>query len=92
MAGDTAAAITAAEQSRDPPEIERSTQFRWNLYVDATLAFLRRDRAAFNTQREALRDAAVAHPENLNNLAVLDRLASCFERPYKQAYVCVDGR
>lgn len=92
MAGDTAAAITAAEQSRDPPDVERSTQFRWNVYVDGTLAFLRRDRTAFDKQREALRNAAVAHPENLSNLAVLDRLATCFERPYKQAYVCTDGR
>ncbi|MBV8500234.1 MAG: hypothetical protein JO006_00780 [Paucibacter sp.] len=88
MAGHADAAIRSALASRNPPEIEGNSAFRWNPYADATIAFLRKDRKEIEVQRDLLRLAVVEHPENRNNLAVLDRLADCFDKSYKQAYVC----
>ena len=82
----------------------------WNYYVDATTAFLRRDKPALLAARERL--AAVAYPENASlpplkdgyfefpgqpgqpvmrmrwppNIDVVDRLVTCFAKPYSEAY------
>ena len=94
-AGQTDAAIRLFEQSRKPP----SDRFGWNPYVDATIAFLRGDRAALIAAREAL--AALPRPADFEprdpqgrplqiswpmNLQVVDGLIACFGRSYKQAY------
>ena len=56
----------------------------WNEYVDATVAFLRKDREAYAKARVAL--AAVPQAPFLG---VVDRLGQCFDKPYVQAYrVC----
>lgn len=72
----------------------------WNLYVDATIAFLRHDRAALVSARDAL--ARVPRPEDFAvrdpwgqaipwpiNLNIVDALIKCFDREYKAAYGCV---
>ena len=53
----------------------------WNEYVDATIAFLRKDREAYVKARAAL--AAVPQAPYLS---VVDRLGQCFDKPYAQAY------
>lgn len=71
----------------------------WNAYVDATLAFLRRDRPALLTARARLvqvprptdwnphgpdgRPIAIQWPPNLN---VIDGLIACFGQSYAKAY------
>ena len=94
-AGQTEAAIALFESSRKEP----SDRFGWNAYVDATIAFLRGDRAALIAAREAL--AALPRPADFEprdpqgrplqvswpmNLQVVDGLIACFGRSYKQAY------
>jgi len=79
--GDTAAAIESALLSLQPPELQQRSNFGWNTYALATIALLRDDRAAFDTQFEAHRIAAAAHPENNTNLEVLTRMAGCFGTP-----------
>lgn len=51
FAGQGAAAIALMQQSRKPDAEDRGG---WNPYVDATIAFLRRDRAAFERARATL--------------------------------------
>lgn len=95
-AGEHAAAIPLFEAARadDGPA--------WNLYVDATLAFVRRDRDAFDRSRAAL--AALPKPEGWDdkaadterrfgfrptwpmNLDVVDRMGACFDADYFAAY------
>lgn len=63
----------------------------WNLYVDATIAFLRKDRRKFQVARRrllALRKppawpAGASWPQNAN---VLRGLWKCFDRSYQTAY------
>lgn len=86
--GQTAEAIGLMERTRRPEGDERAPW--WNAYVDATLAFLRSDRAALLAARERL--AALPRPADAGgrswppNLAVVDRLVRCFGRPYREAY------
>jgi hypothetical protein len=86
-------AIRLMEQSRKPDD-----RFGWNPYVDATVAFLRGDRAALVLARDRL--AALPRPAGFEdrtlpnglhvtwpmNLAVVDGLVRCFGRPYREAY------
>ncbi|HBU62398.1 MAG: hypothetical protein CMH91_06435 [Oceanicaulis sp.] len=80
----------------------------WNLYVDATIAFLQRDRAAAEAARAELatmtpseeemasrRQFLAENPhitmpqgfvEQPQNLGVVDRLLTCWDRPYAEAY------
>lgn len=53
-AGDYAQAIALMERSRKPADQDRGG---WNPYVDATIAFLRKDRAALAAAREQLAKA-----------------------------------
>jgi len=91
--GQAEAAIRLFEQSRDPADA-----VGWNHYVDATIAFLRADRAALVRARDAL--AALPPPPDLAtwrgangerprwpmNLDVVEALVRCFGRPYEEAY------
>lgn len=58
----------------------------WDAYVNATIAFLERDKPAL----EAYRDQVAAGPKLPNgevmNLAVVDRLIKNFSKPYRKAY------
>lgn len=85
MSGDNARAAEAALKSLEPDEARHPT-FSWNTYALATVAFLRKDRAAFDVQYEAHRVAAAKHAENQTNLDVLTGLSRCFDRPYLEAY------
>ncbi|MFD1787381.1 hypothetical protein ACFSC3_07330 [Sphingomonas floccifaciens] len=97
--GQTAAAIALFKQAYKTPEQDRG--FGWNLYVDGSIAFLRRDRAGLDRARTAL--AAVPRPAGFDprgpdgkpiairwpmNLNVLDGFQHCWDQPYKTAYVC----
>jgi hypothetical protein len=87
-AGQTAEAISLMDRTRREAGDERAPW--WNVYVDATLAFLRGDRPALVAARERL--AAVPRPDDTGgrrwppNLAVVDGLLRCFGRPYREAY------
>jgi len=75
--------------------------YGWNIYVDATIAFLRRDKAALLVARDRLAslpkppdfspvDAegaplSISWPPNLN---VVDGLIECFDKNYREAYQC----
>ena len=61
------------------------TELAWNAYVLATVAFLQGDREELLHQRQLL---AAAKPTTGNkmNLAVVDGLIQCFDKPYKYAY------
>ena len=62
--------------------------FDWNDYVLATIAFLQKDRAAFDLHRSSLKGNASKSPLNAANVAAIERLALCFEKAYAAAYAC----
>lgn len=88
VTGNTSRAIEEALLSLNPLEMEQHPTFSWNTYLQATVEFLKNDRAAFDVQFEMHRKASVAHPENQTNLKALTRLSNCFGQPYKIAYGC----
>jgi hypothetical protein len=55
----------------------------WNELVDATIAFLRKDRIAFDKAKTAI-DAV----PQARFAAAVDKLAHCFGMPYTQALAC----
>jgi hypothetical protein len=91
-AGDSSNAIALFDSSRLPADVSPG----WSEYVDATIAFLKKDRSSFDRARSAL--ASLPRPANLGrdpagknipwppNLDVVDGLARCFNRTYKEAY------
>lgn len=92
IAGQTAQAIALFERARKAED-----PFGWNPYVDATIAFLRGERAALLAARERL--TQVPRPANFPerdangrptrwplNLDVVDGFIACFGRPYGEAY------
>ncbi len=98
-AGDERRAIGLFERSYKTEEEDAG--FGWNLYVDGTLAFLRRDKPALLNARNRL--ASLPRPEGLNpkgpdgrprrvvwpfNLNVLDGFIECWNKRYKAAYGC----
>ena len=94
--GQKVEAIALFEKSRHVPDNGTG----WNQYVEATVAFLRGDRKAFDAARNEL--AALPKPAGWDvktpdgtpvawpmNLGVVDGLGKCFDRPYSEAYgVC----
>jgi hypothetical protein len=104
FAGQTEPAILLFETTREPII---NDSFGWNLYVDATIAFLNKDKPAVLKARAAL--AEIPKPENIDlsfkdaqgrvvqftwppNLHVLDGFLNCFDQPYKVAYGCGTAR
>jgi hypothetical protein len=95
LAGQAAPAMKLFALSRHPEPVTMG----WNLYVDATIAFLRHDRRALLAARAALarlpkppgfaprdpdgRLVPIAWPPNLN---VVDGFVACFRKSYRQAY------
>lgn len=88
LAGNTAPALAAAELSLNPAQDQMHPQFDWNSYVLATIAFLRNDRANFDTHRAALKAKTAKDSMNAPNDQVLDLLAKCFGKSYAAAYAC----
>lgn len=101
--GQSAAAIVLFERARKT--VEEDQGMGWNLYVDGSIAFLRRDRAAFDKSHAAL--AALPKPDDFDprgpdgkpitirwpmNLNVLDGFARCWDKPYKEAYLTCNLR
>jgi hypothetical protein len=100
--GQTEEAIALMEQGRHPAVMFGSDQGDWNAYVDATIAFLKRDHSALIEARERLAHFPVpagysyigkdgsrlsGRPPNWPyNLDVVDALVRCFGKPYKIAY------
>jgi hypothetical protein len=92
QAGDSSAAIGLFERSRLPVDVSPG----WNEYVDATIAFLKKDRPSFDRAREQLkalpkpsswaRDAGGSEMPWPPNLDVVEGLATCFTKSYKEAY------
>lgn len=82
-AGQTPAAIDAARASMR--ELPAGETFRWNEYVRAVIAFLEKDRKAFDREFAAVSQASGEHPGNAMNLRFLGRLASNFDKTYLEA-------
>jgi len=73
-------------------------EYGWNHYVDASIAFLRRDRPALEAARARLAKSKVFDtsgipslrvrpgPQRPMNLDVVDAFLQCFDRPYEEAY------
>jgi hypothetical protein len=93
-AGSTDEAIRLFEKSR-----KANDAFGWNLYVDASIAFLKHDKPALLAAREALArlprpkdfDPRDAHGKVVDiswppNLSFVDGFITCFDRGYKEAY------
>jgi len=96
--GETEAAIALFESAKSRGDAA------WNLYVDATIAFLRRDKAQLLAARKQL--ATLPKPPGYGdgyqtdingnrielpwppNLTVVDKLIACFDKSYEQAYRC----
>jgi hypothetical protein len=93
MAGDIRSAIPLLEQSR---VVLEETSPGWNEYVNATVAFLRKDRRAFDEAYASL--LALPKPKGWDtnfftkdkqwplNRKVVESLANCFESSYEKAY------
>lgn len=81
---DRPAAVAAAKISLRPDEAADAA-FKWNDYVQATIAFLQRDRAGFDRHRAAVATAVERHTGNRINLALLDKLGQHFDSSYMQA-------
>ncbi|MBB5203170.1 hypothetical protein HNQ51_000463 [Inhella inkyongensis] len=86
LSGQAARAADEAQQSIDPHEDPNTTAFSWNSYVQATIAFLRNDRARFDTHYRTHQATVDKHAGNKINFEVLTGLKQCFGRPYKEAY------
>ena len=101
-AGQTDAAIALFERARHPAATDA---IGWNLYVDGTIAFLRRDRTGLLAARDRLarlpapkdwhpndpdgKPVRIAWPLNLN---VLDGFLQCWDASYRDAYAAAPGR
>jgi len=84
---------------RDSMKDPGDDHFGWNHYVEATIAFLERDRERLLESRDAL--AGLEKPEGFRavdqdgnemeipwppNLHIVERFIGCFDRPYSEAY------
>ena len=96
--GDTAAALALLTTTHDPDPASV-----WNPFVDATIAFLNKDRPALEAARDTL--AAAPQPPEFEamaadfeqrtgrrpvwppNLDVVRAFVTCFDRTYREAYV-----
>jgi len=67
-----------------PADLKQNLQ-AWNTYVQATTAFLRRDKDRLRSLRELIAKGPAIDGAPMN-LDVVDRLLSHFNMPYKTAY------
>ncbi len=73
--------------------------FGWNLYVDATIAFMKQDKASLLKAYVALANLPVPQNAELDqngnsvadswppNMEVVENLLACFDRAYREAYL-----
>jgi hypothetical protein len=98
-AGQVRGAVRLFKASRKGESEEMAVP--WNLYVDGSIAFLKRDRVALEGSRSAL--SALPKPASFRpvgpdgkpiqipwppNLNVLEGFQRCWDRPYNRAYSC----
>lgn len=83
LAGDAADAISKMQKTLKPNE-KPTDAFLWNPYANASIAFLKRDRAALLSERQKL--AAGLSPFNRINLRKVDGFIRCFDASYELAY------
>ncbi len=94
MNGDSVSATQLFEKSHNGTD----DTFGWNLYVDATVAFMKQDRTALVKAYLALANLPVPPNAQLDqngnsladswppNMKVVENLVACFGQEYKQAY------
>jgi hypothetical protein len=92
--GDYAAAMPLLEMSYN----RRNDTIGWNLYVDATLAFIKRDKTALAKAYFTLANLPAPVNAQLDqngnsvadswppNMDVVENLLACFDRGYREAY------
>ncbi|MBD2102674.1 hypothetical protein [Leptolyngbya sp. FACHB-261] len=68
-----------------PPEFKPYSD-AWDAYVNATIAFLKQNRAALIAYRAEVAKGPSLDNGQVMNLGVVDRLIENFGRPYRQAY------
>lgn len=66
---------------REPPD----APIRWNAYVKATIAFLKKDRESLRSFRDEIAKGPKLQG-SVPNLDVVDRLIEHFDEPYRVAY------
>lgn len=57
----------------------------WDVYVDATVAFLKKDREAFDKKKSELKEKSVFPPDQNRNLIFLNKLETNFDKTYLEA-------
>lgn len=83
-AGQYPEAIALMKQAYKPAEKDLAG---WNLYVDGTIAFLRRDLAALKQAKAKLPEVKAPVTEGMPpNIDVIEGLENCFDQPYAKAY------
>lgn len=87
--GDYSSALPLLDRARMRAEVGPEVSSIWNFYVEATMAFVRRDKAALVTARQKLATVPANYLRGIKqvpNLKVVDALISCFDRSYADAY------
>lgn len=84
LAGRKAQALARFKKSLFPKEPPNSP-IRWNAYVQATIAFLERDRKKLIKYRQEIANGP-KFKGSIPNLDVVDRLIEHFDKPYSAAY------
>lgn len=85
LEGEEEAALDFFRASYEPPDAPRRN-IDWNSYVDATVAFLTKDRTALDAARARLARQTPFENGYYPNLNVVDGFITCFEMPYAEAY------
>jgi hypothetical protein len=86
FAGDDTAALLAFRAALDPNESPTSP-IRWNAYVQATIAFLEKNREELKRKRDEISRGS-EFQGSVPNLEAVDRLIAHFGKPYFEAYQC----
>lgn len=78
------------QEARAAPHFEaaRGGDIEWAAYVESQLAFVRRDRNAF----EAARAAYARVAPGSTRLGFLDSQSACFEKPFAEALMCAPAK
>jgi len=76
-----------AKYDPEPEEIP----IRWNAYVDATIAFLKKDKIKLLECRNKIANGPKINGK-IMNLDVVDSLIKNFDKPYSEAYVANRGK
>ena len=58
---------------------------QWNIYVDATIAFLKKDKEAFSLKIKELEEKSIMPEDQNRNLMLLKRLEESFDKTYADA-------